>query len=177
MMTEAGRERVRVLFVCLGNICRSPLAEGLFRSAVAVHGLSEYFEIDSAGTAAWHIGKGPDHRMRELASSKGILIDSIKARQFQALDLERFDHIFAMDKDNQSDMLSMDPADNYGHRVRLYREFDSEPGNYQVPDPYYGGSDGFKEVFVILERTAHILLHHLAREHDLPIKHCTKIFD
>ncbi|ARA91713.1 protein tyrosine phosphatase [Rhodothermaceae bacterium RA] len=160
----------RVLFVCLGNICRSPLAEGVFRHYVRKAGLEDHIEVDSAGTGSWHVGEPPDRRMRRTAEAHGISLDGQRARQFEKEDLERFDHIFAMDKENLQDILYLDDGDAYGHKVRLFREFDPEPGDYQVPDPYYGGPQGFENVFQIVDRTARTLLHRLVEEYDLELR-------
>lgn len=160
----------RVLFVCLGNICRSPLAEGVFRHYVRKTGLEEHIEIDSAGTGSWHVGEPPDRRMRQTAAQHGISLDGQRARQFAKEDLEAYDHILAMDKENLQDILYLDDDDAFGHKVRLFREFDPEPGDFQVPDPYYGGSQGFENVFQIVDRTARTLLHRLVEEYDLEIQ-------
>lgn len=164
---DATSAPVGVLFVCLGNICRSPLAEGVFRHQVRAAGLEDRFLIDSAGTGAWHVGQPPDSRMRQTARTHGIDLDGQQARQFAPEDLERFDHILVMDKDNLHDVLYHDRDGLFGHRVRLLREFDPEPGDFQVPDPYYGGSRGFEEVFAIVSRATHVLLHRLVHEYDL----------
>lgn len=155
---------LRVLFVCLGNICRSPLAEGVFRQMVHSSGLTENFEVDSAGTGAWHVGNPPDTRMTKTALARGVDIRQQQARQFVAEDFERFDHIFVMDKSNLQDVLALDVEDAYSGRVRLFREFDSEPGDYQVPDPYFGGPQGFEAVYDIVDRTSRLLLHRLWEE-------------
>jgi protein-tyrosine phosphatase len=149
---------VRVLFVCLGNICRSPLAEGLFRHHVEQEGLSGRFEIDSAGTGPWHVGEQPDPRMRSTASRHGLDISQQRGRQLQRQDLLYYDHVFVMDKHNLHDALSLDPDGDHGTRVRLFREFDPQPGDYQVPDPYSGGQRGFDEVFEIVDRTSRVIL-------------------
>lgn len=159
--------KVRIYFVCLGNICRSPLAEGIFRHLVKDADLTDAFEIDSAGTGSWHVGERPDRRMQETAHKNGVSLAGQRARQFQAKDLSYYDHIFAMDKNNLHDVLYLDQQDQFGHKVRLFREFDPEPGDYQVPDPYYGGRQGFDNVYAIVERTARMLLHRLIEEHEL----------
>ncbi len=159
---------VNILFVCLGNICRSPLAEGVFRRLVDEAGLTDFFEIDSAGTGAWHAGEPPDERMREAAEARELDITMQRARQFIEDDLSYYDHILVMDKGNLRDALSLDAEDAYGNKVRLFREFDPSPGTYQVPDPYYGGENGFSNVYDIVERTARVLLERLIEEHDLP---------
>lgn len=154
-----GKNRpIRVLFVCLGNICRSPLAEGVFRDQVEKAGLYDAFEIDSAGTGSWHVGELPDPRMRATAKRHGVDLSTQRGRQLQRADLHEFDHVFVMDKMNLHDALSLDPDGDHGTRVRLFREFDPEPGSYQVPDPYTGGSEGFEKVYSIVERTSKVIL-------------------
>ncbi|GIV59060.1 low molecular weight phosphotyrosine protein phosphatase [Rhodocaloribacter litoris] len=167
MPSNPPSNKIKVLFVCLGNICRSPLAEGVFRHLVRERGLEDRFDIDSAGTGSWHVGEPPDRRMRETARRHGVPLDGQRARQFTARDLEHYDHIFVMDRDNLHDVLFLDREDRYGNKVRLFREFDPEPGDYQVPDPYYGGAQGFENVFAIVERTARTLLDRLVAEYDL----------
>ena len=149
---------IRVLFVCLGNICRSPLAEGVFRKKVEEAGFEDRFEIDSAGTGQWHVGQQADARMRSTAKRRGVNLDNLTARQMDRNDLHQFDHIFAMDRSNLNDTLYLDPDGDHSTRVRLFREFDPEPDDYQVPDPYYGGPNGFDNVFDIVDRTAAAIL-------------------
>ena len=156
---------IRVLFLCLGNICRSPLAEGVFRKKIEEAGLAEQFEIDSAGTGPWHAGEPPDARMRATARKNGVDLSAIRGRQLTKADLDRFDHIFAMDKSNLHDALFLDPGGDHGTRIRLFREFDPDPGDYQVPDPYYGGPSGFDHVYAIVDRTAQALLERLNTAH------------
>jgi len=152
---------IHVLFVCAGNICRSPLAEGVFRHQVEARGLAHVFHIESAGTGNWHAGEAPDPRMQETALENGVSLADLRARQFIESDFERFDHLFAMDKSNLHDMLYLDRVEAYGRKVRLYRELDPTPGDYQVPDPYYGGQSGFDKVYQMIERTGEALLEHL----------------
>jgi protein-tyrosine phosphatase len=156
---------IRILFVCLGNICRSPLAEGVFRHKLAASGLESRFDVASAGTGHWHVGHPPDSRMAETALAKGVDIRSQRARQFVHEDLGRFEHIFVMDKNNLEDVLALDRTGDFSGRVRLFREFDPEPGDYQVPDPYYGGAQGFENVFAIVDRTVDVLLRRLWEEY------------
>jgi len=163
--SNAHPEKIKVMFVCLGNICRSPLAHGLFRNFVAEAGLAEHFEIESSGTGAWHIGQRPHARMQQTAQSHGLSLDGLRAQQFMAEDLDAFDHIFVMDKSNLHDVLLLDDDDRYGHKVRLFRELDPDPGDFQMPDPYYEGR--FDHVYTIVERTARALLDRLVEEHDL----------
>jgi len=158
---------IRIQFVCLGNICRSPLAKTVFRDKVEDAGLDKHFEIASSGTGSWHVGDKADDRMRETARRKGLSLEDHRASQFEADDLERFDHIFVMDKNNLNDVLHLDEKDEHGGKVRLFREFDPEPGDYQVPDPYHGGRDGFENVYEIVDRTADMLLHRLVDEYEL----------
>ncbi len=155
------------MFVCLGNICRSPLAEGVFRQKVREAGLEEAFEIASSGTGNWHVGGQADARMRQTARRYGCMLEEHRARQFAEADLSAYDYVFAMDKQNLHDVLFLDRYDRYGNKVRLFREFDPEPSDYQVPDPYYGGPEGFDEVYRIVSRTAEALLARLIEEHDL----------
>jgi len=152
----------RVLFVCLGNICRSPAAEGVFRHLVAAAGLADEFAIDSAGTGAWHSGEPADHRMRKAASTRGITLSSI-ARQVTSSDFDNFDWILAMDASNLQDLRRLSRASPRA-RVRLFRDFDPDAPGTDVPDPYYGGPEGFADVIDIVTRTSAALLAHLRRD-------------
>ena len=152
---------IRVLFVCLGNICRSPLAEGLFQQKVIAAGLAAEIEVDSAGTGGWHVGAPPDARMRATAERRGTDLSQLKARQLTRADLDHYDHVFVMDKANLHDTLYLDPDGDRSTQVRLFREFDPEPGDYQVPDPYYGGEQGFETVYEMVDRTAEAILDRL----------------
>ena len=158
---------VRVLFVCLGNICRSPLAHALFQQKVVEAGLADRVEVDSAGTGNWHVGAPPDRRMAATAAAHGADLSRLRARQLERADLDDYDHVFVMDKQNLHDALALDPDGDHGTRVRLFREFDPEPGDYQVPDPYYGGGDGFEAVYAIADRTTTALLDRLRAAHGL----------
>lgn len=154
---------MRILFVCLGNICRSPLAEGVFRHHVQAAGLAHRFAIASAGTGGWHVGEPPDPRTCASALERGIDIRHQRARQLQPGDLLRHDLILAMDRSNLRDVKKLDRKAELAH-VRLFRDFDPEPGDGEVPDPYYGGEEGFRLVFEIVDRTSRALLEHLRRE-------------
>ena len=158
---------VRVLFVCLGNICRSPLAEGVFHSMAKERGLEGLFDIDSAGTGAWHVGQPPDSRMHQTAMKHGVDLSGQRARQFKEKDLVDFDYVFAMDESNLRDILLHDPEERYHDQVGLFRRYDPQPDDYQVPDPYYGGDGGFDRVYAIVERTALALIDHLSNVHNL----------
>lgn len=160
-------KKVRVMFVCLGNICRSPLAEAAFRDEVRRAGLAENFEIASSGTGHWHVGGKADKRMRQTGHRFGLSLEAHRAQQFGAQHFSEFDHILVMDKNNLHDVQFLDRRERHGHKVRLFREFDPEPGDFQVPDPYYGGSEGFENVFDIVKRTSRSLLRRLVAEHDL----------
>ena len=166
-MQTASDEKINVLFVCLGNICRSPLAEGLLREKVRAAGLEDRFRIESAGTGDWHVGEGPDDRMQAAARRNGLDISAQCAQQFVAKHFEEFDHIFVMDKSNLHDVLFLDEQDRYDGKVRLFREFDPQPGDYQVPDPYSGGRQGFENVFAIADRTTAKILDRLVEEESM----------
>ena len=157
--------RLRILFVCLGNICRSPLAEGVFRRHVEQAGLSARFEIRSAGTGGWHVGEPPDPRMCATARTRGIDISGLRARQLRAEDLQRHDLVLAMDRENLAAARRL--ARGGSEHVVLFRQFDPHPETMEVPDPYFGGEEGFTRVFEIVDRTSRALLAHLRREHGL----------
>jgi protein-tyrosine phosphatase len=148
-----------VLFVCMGNICRSPTAEGVFRHLVTEAGLDESIDIDSAGTHAYHVGNPPDRRARAAAERRGISLESIRARRVQPDDYERFSYIIAMDQDN---LAILDEQADEGHRdkLRLFLEFSSGP-EQEVPDPYYGGPTGFERVLDLVEDASRGLLEEL----------------
>jgi protein-tyrosine phosphatase len=150
--------KTRVLFVCLGNIVRSPLAENMFAHLVEQAGLGEKYEADSAGTAAYHVGESPDARMRNVAAGHGLIYDG-KGRKFKPRDFGAFDLIIAMDDNNYDDILRLTRDSKDEAKVHMMRAFDPE-GNPQdpVPDPYYGGIDGFENVYQIVERACKGLL-------------------
>ena len=153
----------RVCFVCLGNICRSPTAEGVFRHLVEESGLSEVFEIDSAGTAAYHAGETPDRRSAATARRRGVELGG-RARQFVREDFHRFDHVLAMDRSNLDALLRLAPDEAARARARLLRDHDPDsPPGAEVPDPYYGGPDGFDDVFDICMAACRGLLRELGR--------------
>jgi protein-tyrosine phosphatase len=154
----------RVLFVCLGNICRSPLAEGVFRHLARQRGVANHYHADSAGTGGWHIGEDPDHRSTEVARRNGVLLEGA-ARQVVPEDFERFDRIVAMDRANLRDLKAMR---RQGGRAELHllRDFDPEPGDRDVPDPYYGGPEGFDDVYAMVRRSAEALLERLEQERE-----------
>jgi protein-tyrosine phosphatase len=158
---------IRICFVCLGNICRSPTAEGVFTHLVADAGLTDRVAIDSAGTAAYHAGERPDRRSLAAARARGIELPG-RARQFVAADFRRFDYVIAMDRSNHADLRDLAPDDEARAKIHLFRDFDPDaPRGAEVPDPYYGGGDGFEIVLDICASAGHGLLAHLRRAHDL----------
>lgn len=164
MVAEAsGSSRTRVLFVCLGNICRSPLAEGVFEHLVREAGLAEEFDIDSAGTGSWHVGEPADLRAQAVARENGVRLTG-RARRIEAVDLATFDWVIAMDRSNRTAIESLAGAPDEA-KVHLLREFDPESVDPDVPDPYYGGPGGFQEVFDIVDRSCKVLLEHVLEEH------------
>jgi protein-tyrosine phosphatase len=149
---------LKICFVCLGNIVRSPVAQALFdQKTVQLH-ISDQYETDSAGTGAWHIGQPPDSRMRRVAARYGLIYDH-RARQIEFHDLEAFDLILAMDRDNRSDLLNLAGSPEQREKIHLLREYDPSGGpDAAVPDPYYEGIDGFVEVYQTIERSVDGLL-------------------
>ena len=144
----------RVLFVCLGNICRSPTAEGVMRALAAERGLAAELEIDSAGTGSWHLGEPPDRRSTETAARRGIALEG-SARQVSQADLEHYDYVVAMDSENLEDMRALAVGSERETEPVLLRAFDPEAveaGELDVPDPYYGGADGFEIVLDVVTR-------------------------
>ena len=153
---------VSVLFVCLGNICRSPTAEGVFRDLVEREGLAEHITIDSAGTAAYHVGSAPDSRAQAEAKRHGIDIGGLRARQAHTGDFKKFDYILAMDGENHRNLLALCPAEAE-HRLHLFLEFASAVNRRDVPDPYYDGR--FDAVFDMIEDAAQGLLADIRAKH------------
>jgi protein-tyrosine phosphatase len=159
-MTETS-EKVGVLFVCMGNICRSPTAEGVFRHYVAEAGLADRFEIDSAGTHAYHVGEPPDKRAQQAAERRGFSLADIRARRVAPEDFERFHHIIVMDQDNLVVLHEQADAEQRA-KIRLFLEYTSGPET-EVPDPYYGGATGFERVLDLVEDASRGLLEALSR--------------
>lgn len=149
--------KIRVLFVCLGNICRSPTAEGAFRKLVQEQGLAKHVEIDSAGTHAYHVGAPPDTRAQQAARQRGIDLSGLRGRQATARDIEQFDYVLAMDRENHENLLDICP-DGLEHKVRLFMEFAPARPEKEVPDPYFGGPAGFDRVLDMIEEAAAGLL-------------------
>lgn len=150
-------EKVSILFVCMGNICRSPTAQGIFTAAVEEAGLSHRVHIDSAGTHAYHVGEPPDPRATRAAAARGIDLSDQRARRVERADFERFDYVLAMDRDNRDALLAMCPAPQR-QKVRLFLAHADEGTEQDVPDPYYGGEHGFERVLDLVEEGARRLL-------------------
>ena len=147
----------RLLFVCLGNICRSPMAEGVFAHVATGAGYGERFTLDSAGTAGWHEGSPPDRRAQAAAAARGIDLSGLRARQVCKQDFIDFDMILAMDAANHEELLALSTKGSV-HKVRLFLDDAPETGQREVPDPYYGGDQGFEEVLDLVETGSRTLL-------------------
>jgi protein-tyrosine phosphatase len=161
METDPPNGPTRILFVCSGNICRSPLAAAVFTHLAKAQGLERSFQVDSAGTHGWHEGEPADPRARRVAGRHGIPVDSV-ARPVKTADFESFDLILAMDRGHLQQLRSRCPT-AYRDKIRLMRSFDAPGGEQDVPDPYYDDMDAFEEVFAILRRCCLNLLHELRR--------------
>lgn len=165
MKADAVTTSIRICFVCLGNICRSPTAEAVMRGLLEREGLGGAIEIDSAGTGAWHVGEPPDHRARRAGGKRGLVVGG-KARKVVREDFERFDFLVAMDRSNLADLETLAPTREAAERLHLLRDFDPEsPRGSEVPDPYYGGGDGFERVLDICEAACEGLLAHVRKRH------------
>lgn len=158
--TITKEEPYRINFVCLGNICRSPTAEGIFQHLVNEEELQSYFFIDSSGTSGWHRGEPANQKSQQIANKYGVRLLS-RSRPFEASDLDAFDLILAMDTENHRDILKLAQEEAHRTRVRLMREFDLQGSERSVPDPYHGGMDGFDIVYKVLHRSCIELLHQL----------------
>jgi protein-tyrosine phosphatase len=155
---------IHICFVCLGNICRSPLAEGVFKSLVQQEGLQGEIQVSSAGVGGWHVGELPDERMLQTAKNNGILLNS-RARQFQPADFQGTDLVLAMDRSNWVTLEQMSPSPEGIEKIRMFRSFDPQAeGNLDVPDPYYGGNQGFDNVFEMVSRTCPEILDFIRKE-------------
>ncbi len=153
----------RVLFVCMGNICRSPTAEGVTRALAERAGVAKNFEIDSAGTHSYHIGKAPDVRATKAAAQRGYDLLPLRGRRVCDEDFVRFDYILAMDRDNLDLLKQACPAAHQG-KLNLFLEFGAGRSGEEVPDPYYGGADGFELVLDMIEEAANGLLNRLGKQ-------------
>lgn len=150
----------KILMVCLGNICRSPLAEGILKSKLP----KESFLIDSAGTASYHIGSPPDQRSVAVAREHGINLSNLKGRQFEVLDFDRFDIIYVMDTSNFDNVLKLARTQADHSKVKMILNEVYPNDNYDVPDPYYGGNSGFENVYKMLDEACEIIAHNLISE-------------
>lgn len=155
---------IKVLFVCMGNICRSPTAEGVFRQRVEQAGLQKQIMIDSAGTHSYHVGSKPDARAQEAAGRRSVDLSRLRARKVSAKDFVEFDYILAMDHDNLTDLLT-DCPDEYHEKVKLFLDFAVNFPEKDVPDPYYGGRKGFEHVLDLVEDGAEGLLNHIKEKY------------
>ena len=160
------KQKVSVLFVCMGNICRSPTAHAVFRKLVQEEGLQDQVVIDSAGTHAYHVGNPPDARSMQTAVARGIQMDDLRARKVDFSDLIEFDYILTMDGDNHQILMDMAPMDLQA-KVKLFMDFAPDFGQNYVPDPYYGGAEGFENVFDMVEAASRGLLTHIKQNQQL----------
>lgn len=155
---------ITVLFVCMGNICRSPTAHGVFETLVAKFGLQHVIAVESAGTGNWHAGEAPDIRARQAARQRGYDIDHLRARQVLESDFCRCDYVLAMDRDNLLQLEALKPSPFSGE-LRLLLDYASGIEDSEVPDPYYGGDGGFDRVLAMVENAAEGLLRHIRQQH------------
>jgi len=146
-------EKIKVLFVCMGNICRSPTAEGVFTKLVNDRKLAPHFQIDSAGTHAYHVGNAPDLRAEKAAGERGVDISHLRARKVVLGDFEDFDYILAMDDENYAILFSACPA-SHRHKINYFLDYAPHLGKREVPDPYYGGAYGFERVLDMVEEAS-----------------------
>ncbi len=154
---------VKVLFVCMGNICRSPTAQGAFEKQVEEAGLGDRVFIDSAGTHAYHVSEPPDHRAQQTAQRRGIDLSGQRARRAVIEDFDDFDYILAMDKSNYVDLLDVCPPEHQD-KVYLFLSFAENADTDEVPDPYYGGHTGFERVFDLVEEASRGLMEHIRKQ-------------
>ncbi len=157
--------QIKVLFVCMGNICRSPTAEGVFRHLVEKAGLNQHIHIDSAGTHAYHVGEQPDQRAQAAARGRGIDLSSQRARQVKPKDFQGFDYVIAMDASNHSDLLNV--AGGEADNLHMFLNFADNFSETDVPDPYYGGEQGFQHVLDLVEDASTGLIKHIREQHNI----------
>jgi protein-tyrosine phosphatase len=169
MPSDPRMTKYRVLFVCLGNICRSPMAEGVFRRVAEEEGVLDRFEIDSAGIGDWHVGQAPDSRAQEAARNRGIDISEQSARQVTHADFERFDLLLAMDGSNYNELIQLAPKSTR-HKIRRFLDYAPHVGAKDVPDPFYGGREGFDHALDLIEQAARGLVADLRGDEAKPIK-------
>ena len=155
---------VKVLFVCLGNICRSPTAEGVFRKLVAEHDLAQHIVVDSAGTHAYHLNQPPDRRAQGAAARRGVDLSSLRGRQATIRDIEEFDYVLAMDQENYDNLAVISGGTK---KIRLFLSYSQSFDDDEVPDPYYGGANGFEQVLDMIEDASAGLLADIRRRYAL----------
>lgn len=155
-------KQIKVLFVCMGNICRSPTAEGVFNKVLTDMDALDRFLVDSAGTHAYHVGEPSDSRSQQTARSRGVDLSNIRARKVSPSDFENFDHILAMDGDNYQILFDASPSE-YRHKVELFLDYAPERNEKNVPDPYYGGANGFEHVFDLVEEASKGFYHSVSK--------------
>ena len=164
--SQKNLKEVNVLFVCMGNICRSPMAHGVFQKLVLEQSLQQVIGVDSAGTYAYHQGEQPDSRARAAAARRGYDLGHLRARKVNASDFSKFDYVLAMDNENRQDLLAL-CAENQKSKVRLFLNFARDAETREVPDPYYGGLNGFETVLDLAEDASRGLLEYIRRYHSL----------
>ncbi|MEX1191786.1 MAG: low molecular weight protein-tyrosine-phosphatase [Brumimicrobium sp.] len=147
---------MKILMVCLGNICRSPMADGLLRKKIKEQGLNA--EVDSAGTGDWHVGEAPDDRMRETGKKFGVPIDELRGRQFKVADYDNFDRIYVMDQSNYKNVLALARNQEDRDKVELILNVSNPGKDLEVPDPYFGGDEGFKNIFKMLDEATDFIV-------------------
>ena len=157
-------KQVKVLFVCMGNICRSPTAEGVFTKLVQDQNLTDVIEIDSAGTHAYHVGEAPDPRSQKTALKRGIDLSSLRARRAVSADFEKYDYVLAMDRENQRGLEAICPI-GQEYKLQLFLSYAPNLEHEEVPDPYYGGPHGFERVLDMIEEASHGLLQDIQLRH------------
>jgi len=158
-------KKVKVLFVCMGNICRSPTAHAVFRQLVTEKGWDDWIEVDSAGTHAYHIGEMPDPRSMQVAQRRGIEMQDLRARKVDLGDLYEFDYVLAMDKDNYHNLKNLGLPE-HDKKIHLFLDFAPEVTETEVPDPYYGGPQGFDRVFDLVQQASEGLLAEIERKYN-----------
>ena len=156
---------INILFVCMGNICRSPTAHGVFQHLVKEKKLENKIAVDSAGTYAYQAGKKPDSRAIQAAAKRGYNLSKLRARKIEDKDFEKFDLVLAMDSDNHKDLTDQSPKRHHQNKVKYFLEFSTSAQTLEVPDPYYGGAEGFEKVLDMVEEASKGLLTFIERRH------------
>jgi protein-tyrosine phosphatase len=164
----------RLLFICLGNICRSPMAEGVFRRVIEEEGFADCFEIDSAGLGDWHVGQAPDDRAQAASAGRGIDISGQSARQVEYEDFARYDLLLVMDRSNYAELKRRAPKAAHA-KIRYFLDYAPHVGTKDVPDPFFGGAEGFDHALDLIEEAAHGLVAALVGDEALPAKRGTQV--